>query len=89
MESPLASTVITAKPSLWIVVQLMASSMFSSGKDLVATGKFTSMDTLSLLCFADSMGGRGVGKGKRDSRLCSVLHDVGWFVDRFSSGARS
>lgn len=55
----------------------------------MATGKFTSMDTFSLLCFADSMGGRGIGKGKRDSRLCSVLHGVGLLVDSFSSGARS
>lgn len=55
----------------------------------MATGKFTGMDTFSLLCFADSMGGRSVGEGKRDSRLCSVQHGVGWFVDRFGSGARS
>lgn len=55
----------------------------------MATGKFTSMDTFSLLCFADPMGGRGVGEGKRDSRLCNMRHGVGWLVDRFSSGARS
>lgn len=45
--------------------------MFSSGKHLFAARILAGMHTLSLLCFADAVGGGSVGDGKGNVQGCT------------------